>query len=76
MPVMNGTDCTKEIRRRQKSGCIKGHIPIIATTGNARSEKVEVIRVAGMDEVILKPYSITALLSMVKDVVARYPNAA
>lgn len=71
MPIMNGIDCTEEIRSMERDGSIKGHVPIIATTGNARNEKVELIRNAGVDEVLLKPYSITLLLQLIRDLVDR-----
>jgi CheY-like chemotaxis protein len=66
MPVMNGIDCTMEIRRMEKEGKIRSHVPIIATTGNARNEKVGLIKDAGVDGVILKPYSVSDLLRLVE----------
>lgn len=69
MPVMNGVECTKAIRKMEKEGKIQGHVPIISTTGNARSEKVELIKEAGVDRVILKPYSVLDLLHMVDDLI-------
>lgn len=69
MPVMNGIECTKEIRRMEKDGEIRGHVPIVATTGNARGEKIDLIREAGVDEVILKPYSVVDLLALVQSLV-------
>lgn len=74
MPVMNGVDCTKEIRRMEKEGSINGHVPIIATTGNARNEKVELIKGAGVDSVILKPYSVPDLLRLVEELIAKSKN--
>jgi CheY-like chemotaxis protein len=41
MPVLNGFEATKEIRRREATGELPGHTPIIAVSGNARSEYVE-----------------------------------
>jgi len=41
MPVLNGFEATKEIRRREAAGELAGHTPIIAVSGNARSEYVE-----------------------------------
>lgn len=41
MPVLNGFEATKEIRRREATGEFPGHTPIIAVSGNARSEYVE-----------------------------------
>lgn len=36
MPVMDGITCVKQIRRWEREGMIKGHVPIIAVTANAR----------------------------------------
>ncbi|KAJ4416460.1 hypothetical protein N0V82_006725 [Gnomoniopsis sp. IMI 355080] len=48
MPVMDGLTCTKKIREMQKLGKIRGYVPIIAVTANARSEHVATAREAGM----------------------------
>jgi len=72
MPVMNGIDCTKKIRRLENKGYIKGHVPIISTTGNARNEKVQLVKDAGVDDVILKPYSIPDLLRLIENLVQKY----
>jgi CheY-like chemotaxis protein len=47
MPVMNGLLCMREIRRLQGSGQISKHIPIIATTANARREQISQALEAG-----------------------------
>ena len=67
MPVMNGIECTETIRRMTMDGRIKSHVPIIATTGNARNEKIELIRKAGVDRVVLKPYSVNDLLKIIEE---------
>lgn len=48
MPVMDGLTCTKKIREMQKLGKIRGYVPIIAVTANARSEHMATARDAGM----------------------------
>ena len=40
MPVMNGTQFVREVRKLEKQGLLPGHIPIIAVTANARSGQV------------------------------------
>lgn len=60
MPVMNGTDAAKEIRR-------SGHpeakvIPIIAQTANAFAEDILAVKSAGMNEHVSKPIDTDELL--------------
>ena len=47
MPVMNGYDATKEIRRLKKKEAAK--IPIFAMTANAFAEDIRTCMEAGMD---------------------------
>lgn len=62
MPVMDGLTCTRQIRHFQDIGQIKGHIPIMAVSANARSEQVAQARAAGMDDAISKPFRIPELI--------------
>lgn len=48
MPVMDGLTCTKKIREMQKLGKIRGYVPVIAVTANARSEQIATARDSGM----------------------------
>jgi CheY-like chemotaxis protein len=41
MPIMSGIVAATEIRNREESSEIERRIPIIAVTGNARTEYVE-----------------------------------
>ena len=62
MPVMDGLTCVAEIRRLQKTGEIKGHVPVIAVTANARdAQQNEAIRL-GMDAIVTKPFRIPELI--------------
>ena len=56
MPVMNGYDATKEIKKR------KPHIPIIAVTAFALEEEKEMAFEAGCDDYLSKPIDNTMLL--------------
>lgn len=48
MPVLDGTSTARIIRRQESDGIMVGHLPLIAITGNARGEKVDQLRAAGM----------------------------
>jgi signal transduction histidine kinase/ActR/RegA family two-component response regulator len=58
MPVMDGFDATKKIRKLEKSGM---HIPIIAVTANAMEGDRERCLKAGMDDYLKKPVSLGKL---------------
>ncbi|KAF8863038.1 putative histidine kinase M3YPp [Acephala macrosclerotiorum] len=62
MPVMDGLTCVREIRKLQQEGVIRGHVPVIAVTANARSEQIALAKEAGMDCVVTKPFRIPELL--------------
>ena len=66
MPVMNGLDATREIRRSENS--LGKTIPIIAMTANAFSEDVQNCLNAGMDAHVSKPLDIAALERTIKSV--------
>jgi len=70
MPVMNGLQCTKQIRILQDKGVIAGHIPIIATTANARQEQKDVIFAAGVDRILVKPFTIEELMLSIRELIA------
>ncbi|MCE3255844.1 MAG: integral rane sensor hybrid histidine kinase [Rickettsiaceae bacterium] len=52
MPVMNGLDTAKAIRRDRKNK----DIPIIAATGNSDNEQLKLIEEAGFNDVLGKPF--------------------
>lgn len=62
MPVMDGLACTRRIRELQDSQDIRGHVPIIAVSANARSEQMQQAREAGIDDAIAKPFRIPELI--------------
>lgn len=66
MPVMDGLTCVRKIRQLQKERIVRGHVPVIAVTANARFEQVEVALRAGMDDVISKPYRIPQLCACIQ----------
>ena len=48
MPVMDGLQCTSQIRKFEAEGLLNRHVPIIAVTANARSEQIATLLEAGM----------------------------
>lgn len=62
MPVMDGITCARRIRELEATGDLTAHVPIVAITGNARPEKVQSALEAGMDEVVLKPFTVAKLM--------------
>lgn len=72
MPVMDGLTCVKHVRAMQEQGLL-GKFPMIAVTGNARAEQVQVARDAGFDDVVCKPYSMAKLVPLIKDWAGRGP---
>ena len=62
MPVMDGLEATKEIRKSRVDG---KSIPIIAMTANAFNEDVEASMKAGMNAHIVKPIDIEKLVSTI-----------
>jgi CheY-like chemotaxis protein len=68
MPVMDGVEATRRIRRMASPKC---HVPIVATTANVMPAQLETYRKSGISGVVAKPISPAALLAEV----ARLANA-
>ncbi len=58
MPVMDGFDCTRELRRREAD---RRHTPVIAMTAGVLADDRQACLDAGMDDFIAKPVDVTAL---------------
>jgi DNA-binding response OmpR family regulator len=63
MPELNGYDAALEIRRLEKDK--KNKIPIIAVTGHSSAEEIDMIKKAGMDDYVVKPFDFNNLLEKI-----------
>lgn len=63
MPVMNGLECTKNIRALERSDAKT--IPIFAMTANLFAEDIKMCMEAGMNEYLSKPLQSQKLLELV-----------
>ncbi|HIB69466.1 MAG TPA: response regulator [Phycisphaerales bacterium] len=61
MPVMDGLQATREIRREQSA-----HIPIVAVTAHALDTQRTICSEAGMDDFITKPLQIPDLMAVLE----------
>ncbi len=64
MPIMNGYEATKAIRKLDKEDAAR--IPIIAMTANAFTEDMIASKKAGMNEHIAKPLNIDQLMKCMR----------
>ena len=62
MPVMNGLEATKEIRKSDKADALS--IPIIAMTANTFIEEQRKYKDAGMNGFIAKPVNIKEMMEL------------
>jgi CheY-like chemotaxis protein len=66
MPIMNGLEATKEIRKYEKQMETAHPIPIIAITAFAFEHDKENCMAAGMDDYLTKPYRPQELIEVIK----------
>jgi two-component system response regulator YesN len=60
MPVMNGLDCVKEIRKQDKI------VKLIMVSGSNQIDSPQALLQYGLDEVILKPVDESKLIKAIK----------
>ncbi|ATY62435.1 ethylene receptor [Cordyceps militaris] len=66
MPNMDGLTCVREIRAMERCRKIASHVPVVAVTANVRNTHIEAAKEAGMDGIVLKPFSIRSLLQRIE----------
>ncbi len=68
MPVMDGMECTRQIRALKDES--KSTIPIVAITGNAMNYTLEEFKENGINEYLQKPLNFDDLVEIVKSLTA------
>ncbi|KAI1756176.1 hypothetical protein F4782DRAFT_323849 [Xylaria castorea] len=68
MPIMDGIEFTKEVRRLESTRELSGHVPIVGVTANVRHVQVNNTLESGMDGVTTKPYRIHELIEHINRV--------
>ncbi|KAL1853565.1 hypothetical protein Daus18300_011769 [Diaporthe australafricana] len=64
MPVMDGNTAAREIKTLQAKGEV-GRTPILGVSANVRDEQTKLMKEAGMDEVISKPFKVKDLVKKI-----------
>jgi CheY-like chemotaxis protein len=64
--IMDGLSCVTEIRKMEKEGNIREHVPVIAVTANVRDGQITTAMKSGMDDVVSKPFRIPDLLAKIE----------
>lgn len=70
MPIMNGLTAVAKIRELEKDGMLLGRIPVIGVTANVRQQQIQTALMAGMDDVVGKPFRVAELLFRMRGIVA------
>ena len=72
MPVMDGFEAAREIRRRERQG-ERGRVPIVALTANVLADERELCLQAGMDDYLAKPFEPDDIQRVVERCMANAP---
>ncbi len=70
MPMVNGIDCIRQIRTREREGAGE-RLPVIAMTGETGAEVREECLTAGADDVLGKPFKLEDLSAVLDN---RFPD--
>jgi CheY-like chemotaxis protein len=72
MPEMDGLEATRWIRQRERERKSTDPIPVIALTAHASQAQHDQCLAAGMDGVVTKPVSLSALVNCIAAVLAKH----
>jgi CheY-like chemotaxis protein len=73
---MDGLTCVRRIRELQQAKSIRGHIPVIGVTANARTQQIDQAMQAGMDDVVSKPFRIPDLMVRIRGLLEKLAPSA
>ena len=73
MPKMDGYEATRQIRRMEFDGSLKGRRPIVAVTANAVQGDRERCLAAGMDEYLTKPLQSATVTEVLRRFISDCP---
>lgn len=68
MPVMDGLECTRRIRKLESQAQTARRMPVVAVTANVRQEQRTAVLAAGMDGMVSKPFTVSELLDSVREI--------
>ncbi len=72
MPVMDGLDAVRIIRKRERENTLLKHLPVIALTANAHKKEKELYLSEGMDAYLLKPVTIYELTETIDEIAKKF----
>ena len=75
MPVMNGYELVRAIRREEQRAH-RSPVIVLGFTANAQPEEIERCKQAGMDDCLFKPLTLTALSQWVEGISPAFSSAA
>lgn len=75
-PNMDGITCVREIRKMERAGTIREHVPVIAVTANVREGQITTAMESGMDGIVSKPFRIPDLLVKIEKLLGALGAAA
>lgn len=74
MPIMDGLQCCRHIREKERAEPKTNRLPIVAITANVRPEQIDEAWKAGMDEVLLKPFAAKDLVHKIRKVMVHHSD--